>query len=183
MQLFDTRESLAVSVAAFLAEGFANQAWAIVVATPSHWASIEAELEALEVPTRRLETSGRLTVMDPEDLLRRFLRRGEPVRSLFAGTVGAAVRRLSRASGGRLRIYGEMVELLAEEGNYPAAIQLEELWNELAAQTSFSLLCGYSAAHFAGPDAGSALADICRCHTHATAHGIDPLGEFLLARR
>lgn len=183
MQLFDTRESLAVSVAAFLAEGFANQEWAIVVATSSHWSSIEAELEALEIPTRLLQTSGRLTVMDPEDLLRRFLRQGEPVRSLFAGTVGATVRRLSRASAGRLRIYGEMVELLAEEGNYPAAIQLEQLWNELAAQTSFSLLCGYSAAHFAGPDAGSALADICRCHAHATAHGIDPLGEFLLARR
>jgi hypothetical protein len=82
-----------------------------------------------------------------------------------------------------LRIYGEMVEVLACEGNYNGASQLEELWNELSLEHSFTLLCGYSAAHFAGPDAGSALAIICCQHSRSFCERHDPLAQFLLSRQ
>jgi hypothetical protein len=40
------------------------------------------------------------------------------------------------------------------------------LWNELAVRMSFTLLCGYSAVHFASDETRETLATICRMHTH-----------------
>jgi hypothetical protein len=74
-----------------------------------------------------------------------------------------------------------MVDLLAEEGNFHGAEQLEALWNELGTQYSFTLLCGYSAAHFAAPNAGNALDSICRAHSHVRTDVADPLGTWLIA--
>jgi hypothetical protein len=59
------------------------------------------------------------------------------------------------------------VELLAEEGNFRGAQRLETLWNELAERCSFTLLCGYCAAHFVTPGAGAALQEICRSHSRS----------------
>jgi hypothetical protein len=43
-----------------------------------------------------------------------------------------------------VRAYGEMVDILWREGKIDAAIELEQLWNELASKYSFTLLCTYS---------------------------------------
>jgi hypothetical protein len=41
-----------------------------------------------------------------------------------------------------------MVSLLADQGRSAAAIQLEELWNELSRQHHFSLFCSYKVSPF-----------------------------------
>lgn len=180
LQLFDTDESLARTVADFLAAGASLDQTLLVVATPEHWRAIAAALQASSFDVRRSLDQGRLTVLDADELLSRFMRRGEPSRTQFSHTVGALVSRLSSESPTGLRIYGEMVELLARDGNYGAAERLEQLWNQLGRRHPFTLLCGYSAAHFAGPDGSSALAAICRQHSHASSAAGDPLGQFLL---
>ena len=102
-----------------------------------------------------------------------------PDSALFHLNIGKLV--LARAKPGTtVRIYGEMVELLAEEGNFSGARHLEELWNELAARYSFTLLCGYSAAHFTTPSAPAALAGICDAHTHVRRGAVDSLAEWLI---
>lgn len=109
------------------------------------------------------------------------MRRGLPDSILFHRTVGDLVRAHAGVPAG-LRIYSEMMEILAEEANFHAARRLEELWNELAARDSFVLMCGYSAVHFAAHDQ-DALAAICAAHTHAHAEpAADPLAHWLLAR-
>jgi hypothetical protein len=60
------------------------------------------------------------------------------------------VAQLADTAAAPVHIYGEMVEVLAEEGEFLAAAQLEELWNEVA-QHWIMLLCGYSSAHL-GPE-------------------------------
>jgi hypothetical protein len=49
-----------------------------------------------------------------------------------------------RADGryGRIRVYGEMVNLLWRH-DHPATHRLEELWNDTIARLGLSLLCGY----------------------------------------
>ena len=44
-----------------------------------------------------------------------------------------------------------MVAVLWKEGNFVAALQLEELWNELQRRTPFSLFCAYPLRHRAQP--------------------------------
>jgi hypothetical protein len=180
LQLFDTDESLARAVARFLADGVSRRETMVVVATQPHWNAITVELESMQCDPVAVITDARLVVLDADDLLARFMRRGQPNRAMFEQTVGALVARLSVQADGALRIYGEMVERLAQEGNYAAAEQLEQLWNDLRMATRFKLLCGYSAAHFAAPDAGSSLAAICCQHSKAVCHDTDPLGQFLL---
>ena len=68
-----------------------------------------------------------------------------------------------------------------KEGNFRAARHLEELWNELAARYSFTLLRGYSAAHFTTPSARAAVAGICDAHTHVQRSAVDSLAEWLIA--
>jgi len=180
LQLFDTDESMAHCVATFLADGDAQQQTLVVIATQAHWDAVTEALHATTFRPRQAIAAGRLAVFDADDLLSRFMRRGEPDPVLFAQTVGALVARVSSESGPNLRMYGEMVELLARDGNYVGACHLEQLWNELGAAHPFTLLCGYSAAHFAAPGAGSMLTAICGHHSKVVSHGRDPLGHFLL---
>jgi hypothetical protein len=74
------------------------------------------------------------------------------------------VAQLADTAAAPVHIYGEMVEVLAEEGEFLAAAQLEELWNEVA-QHWIMLLCGYSSAHFGPERSTHALEAICRSHS------------------
>ena len=179
LQLFDTPESLAASVATFIVEGHDKRERVLIVATEPHWSAIREEMAARKVDAEALMASGELVKLDALQLLSRFMRHGEPNRALFQQTVGALVADLAAAP---LRIYGEMVEVLASEGNYKGAAHLEDLWNHLSLQHSFTLLCGYSAAHFAGPDAGSSLGIICCQHSRSFCEPHDALSSFLLSR-
>jgi hypothetical protein len=85
-------------------------------------------------------------------------------------------------SPGRLHIYGEMVDVLAETGNYRGAHRLEELWNGLASRVPFDLFCGYTSGHFGDHRAALALRAICEAHSHVHADPSDELGTFLTAQ-
>jgi hypothetical protein len=181
VQLFDTPETLFREVGGFLAAGYGRGEALLVVSTGNHWQGIAAAFGRLagldpESP------GGRLSILDAETALAGFMRHGRPNRALFHRTIGAAVTRLAGEAGGRLRIYGEMVELLVRDGNFEGATLLEALWNELGTRERFTLFCGYSAAHFAGPDGGEALAAICAEHSHTLSDFADPLGHFLVSR-
>jgi hypothetical protein len=181
VQFFDTVASLADAVAQFLAEGFARNDTLLVVARPRNWDAIAACLQSRDCPMADAVKSGRLVVLDAAGTLEKFMRAGLPDSVHFHQEVGQLVIDMSKRRGaGRLRIYGEMVELLAEERNFHGACRLEELWNELAVRYSFDLLCGYSAAHFASRDAEMALTSICHTHTHVHRSRKDLLAEWIL---
>ena len=111
------------------------------------------------------------------------MRTGQPVAELFQTEVGQVVERLTAQDRGALWIYGEMVDVLAEERNFAAARYLEELWNELGLRQSFTLLCGYSSAHFADASMAHMLAEICNRHTHIHSGDEDVMGNWVLKRR
>jgi hypothetical protein len=179
VQLFDMLETLSDAISTFLAAGYAKGDNLLVVAKPRHWAAISARLESRGCSVHTAIERGKLVVLDAAATLGQIERGGFPDRRLFDCVLGAAVRRL--ASTASLRIYGEMVEVLAEKGDLGAALFLEELWNELATDHSFNLVCGYSSAHFAAPATEEALRRICRGHTRINKQSDDPLGAWLLA--
>jgi signal transduction histidine kinase len=57
-----------------------------------------------------------------------------------------------------------MVDVLWRDGNREAAIKLEDLWNELARQHSFSLLCAYALSNFYRESDADAFRTICQSH-------------------
>ena len=179
VQLFDGNDTRAEGVAAFLAAGLAEGSRALVVAKSSHWRAIAADLTRRGIDVPGALSSGTLTTLDAQDMLRTVMDGERPVRDRFRATVGSLVETLATGDGPPLRIYGEMVEVLAEMANFAGAACLEELWNELAREYSFCLLCGYSSGHFGPEHTGRALHAICRAHCRVQTGPGDPLGEWL----
>jgi hypothetical protein len=180
VQFFDDAGSGSGKIASFLHEGWKRGEALLVVMRPVHWAMTCPRLESAGCPVQSTIAEGRLVVLDAATMLATFMVSGSPDRARFVEHVGAAVHRLAD-SGQGLRIYGEMVDILAEQTNFRAAEELEDLWNELGQQYSFTLLCGYSSAHFTDPETGRRLAAICDTHMHAHADPADLLASWLLA--
>lgn len=181
VQLFDTSAALAEGVATFLSDGFRADETLLVVARAAHWKSIADRLEKRGHSVADAARAGRLTVHDAHRLLSRFMRNGQPVAELFQTEVGRVVENLT-AQGRSTWIYGEMVDVLAEERNFAAARYLEELWNDLGLRQSFTLLCGYSSAHFADSSMTHMLAEICNRHTHIESGPEDAMGNWAMKR-
>jgi len=180
VQLFDAPRSLADAVSHFLIEGHAQGNHLLVIARASHWELIRAYLERRGFPVD--DPSERLTIIDARKLRGRMVRRGvlDPARTDDA--LGGMIAELSATPGG-LRVYGEIVELFAEEANFEQAAALEDYWNHLLQKYGFTLLCGYSAAHFADPGHAKYLQDICSRHTCVRSQPSDSLGTWLTTTR
>ena len=180
-QLFDDDASLAAGVAAFAADGLRDGDTLLIVATGRHWAAIRPRLDALGIAVGEAIDSGRLLVRDARHTLD-LLRNNERLDAVrFDACVGHLVRTLA-ARGRRVRIFGEMVDLLAGAGDYASAEELEALWGDLARRQPFQLLCGYAATTFGDPLSRDALRRICRAHDLVHTHPDDLLGSFLVDR-
>jgi PAS domain S-box-containing protein len=82
---------------------------------------------------------------------------------------GDLIARLASAKSGetrRVAVFGEMVALLWADGNFEAAIQLEQLWNQLAQTHSFQLHCAYPLNLFPKEEDGKGILEICVKHYH-----------------
>ena len=183
VHLFDETRSLVDTVSGYLREGWLRGDTLLVVARANSWALTSAELEATGCPVAGLTASGRLITLDAATTLATVAVNGEPERDAFERQIGGFIRRLCRDSSAGVTAYGEMVDILAAQGNFNAAERLESFWNDLSAQCSFRLLCGYLSAHFGDQRHARHLDSICGQHTHAVARPTDLLGAWLLADR
>jgi hypothetical protein len=179
LQLFDDAHSRTETVGTFLADGWREGDTLLVVASAVHWVGIAQRLDGLGVPVAMALSSGRLTVRDARVTLDQFRRheRLDPAR--FEAVIASLVRTLV-ARGRPVRVFGEMVDLLAGAGDYAGAEHLEQLWNGLAARYPFTLLCGYSAATFGDPRSRASLRSICAAHGQVRTDPADLLGSFLI---
>src|SRR6266446_5148490 len=144
VQFYDDDQILAAAVAEFLAKGLEAREALLVVATPGHVEMIEDTLSHRGLDLAGARANGQLTVLDAADALDQFFDGEEPDWDRFLAEIGgAAARSIVASPSGRVRAYGEMVDLLCRRGLYRAALQLEEFWNRLQGQYPLSLLCAY----------------------------------------
>jgi hypothetical protein len=93
---------------------------------------------------------------------------GHPNRELFFATVGSVFDRVQKKRNYLIvRGYGEMVDLLAKDGNIEGSLLLEGLWNELAHKYAYSLLCGYSLDNFLHESGAQNVKRLCAHHAAA----------------
>ncbi|MBA2280986.1 MAG: MEDS domain-containing protein [Acidimicrobiia bacterium] len=170
MSFYDEHEHLVADVVRFLVDGVRANEALLVVATPAHLAAIDAGLLAEGISGDDRRAAGDYISLDAADTLAAFMVEGRPDRSRFVAAVGGIIE---RAGAGDLdergvRVFGEMVALLWDDGAVAAAIELESLWNELAATHEFSLLCGYPLAALAGGGVAAAT-QVCDRHSAVLA--------------
>ncbi len=166
VHFYGADDELADNVGRYLADGIRSGEGVVVVATAPHRLAFEARLAREGLDAARERRDGRLLTVDASALLGRFLADGwldhDKFEAAACGVIGRA------AAGGRpVRIYAEMVALLWDAGEVALAIELEDMWNKLAARLPFSLLCGYPDSVLAESGAADAVRDVCQLHSAA----------------
>jgi signal transduction histidine kinase/CheY-like chemotaxis protein len=164
VQFYETDAFLLNSVSGFLGTGLSCGDAAIMVGTKAHRDGLAALLRQHGLDLDGLRASGQLVIHDAAETLAQFMVNGSPDPVLFREVVGGLIE---RAATGRkqVRIFGEMVALLWTDGNSQAAIDLENLWNELQKTHPFILFCGYSLNGLGGESHAQPLVDVCGTHS------------------
>jgi len=156
-------DELAGQVSEYLLEAIRAGGVAAVIATPAHRASIAAALARAGVDVAADEASGRYVALDAFETMDQFMVADWPSAAGFWQVISPIIGRAAE-TGTPVHVFGEMVALLWDFGQVNAAIEVEAMWNELAVQYSFSLLCAYPADSVRGDQHQGALAEVCRVH-------------------
>lgn len=166
VQLYTSERSLVSTVARYIERGLVDGDGVIAIATGAHWTDIAARLAAAEVDIAAAQRRGQFALLEAHDALARLSVDEMPDRDAMRAVVLPAIETTRAAGSGKVRAFGEMVDILNRRGNLAAAIRLEELWNELLAAERISLLCAYALDPFDRAEYTQALPSIGHTHTH-----------------
>jgi hypothetical protein len=172
VQFYEQSPYLADRVSAFIAPGLMAGEAGIVIATPEHRAMIQVQLEAQGIDVAEMRKQGSYLDLDAAETMSLFMVDGKPDRARFVEVIGGMITfARPKARFPIVRAYGEMVALLWAQGRQEAAIDLEELWNELLGHHPFSLMCGYPIEGLGEPDSPTVRQMMA---AHSKAHPWEP---------
>jgi signal transduction histidine kinase len=168
VQFYEDDTYLLDEVASFFGAALDGGGVAVVIATPGHREALADVLTLRGLSPKDLADDGRYVALDAAETLDLFLVDGHPDTTRFDDAIGRVLARAREAVGvdGQIVAFGEMVALLYAAGNPHAAVELEQLWNDLARRHTFSLHCAYPLRTFARAADGSWIEDICAAHSH-----------------
>ncbi|WP_161830509.1 MEDS domain-containing protein [Steroidobacter agaridevorans] len=148
VHFFRSDEEYVRAAGYFLREGLEAHETCVAVATAEHHRQLDRYLRESGLDPDLLSAEYRYVPLQAEQMLPTFFDAQAGIdQDRFHRQFNQLV--IQAASRGQpVRLFGEMVSLLAEQGRPALAIQLEELWNELSRQHSFSLFCAYKVSPF-----------------------------------
>jgi hypothetical protein len=169
VHFFEPSQFPAAAIADFLFEGLSRQEVAISIASLEHAAHIESMIEERGLSVRQLVESGMWIVTDVEELIR-GIESGLATSKVIETFLELVVRPAQeRSDGGRIRIYGELEDvILSRLRNTEAALEVERYGNRLVAEGATKIYCGYSTTSF--PDASFAKPFMKLCNMHDRVH-------------
>lgn len=161
---YEGEDALLQRASRFLAAGLREGAPVLLYASRRHLEALAEHLRGVGLDVHGACVSGQLRLGEAEALLSTILHDGQPDPETFAATLRGELQAfLGNGFQQPPRIYAEMADILHRRGDARAALRMEEIGNELAKESTFSLLCSASIAAF-GERAG--FQHLCRLHTH-----------------
>jgi signal transduction histidine kinase len=142
---------------------------AIIIATAEHRDGLAKRLKARGLDLDVIAALGRYCALDASETLSGFMADGvlNPARfHSFMGYILSSTKPAAQGKPHRVVVFGEMVSLLCSQGNFDAALQLEQLWNVLARSHSFQLHCAYPMKTFNQESHSQAFLNLCSEHSH-----------------
>jgi hypothetical protein len=139
---YSSDKSLVKSLYGYVHNSIESGESSIVITKPSILELLRQEITKHKLDTKTFSMD-QLTVFNSTDLLEDFMVDSLPNKELFFAKLKGIISEQATKTDKPLRIYGDMVATLWEEGKKNAAMELEKLWNELADIYSFSLYCAY----------------------------------------
>lgn len=153
------------SVAQYAAQGLSSGEAVAIIAKPSLRKALVNFLVTQGFDVQSFKDQGQIKFLDAEFLLSSLWIDDGIDAEAFEKFVSDPLR-IMKLKYDKIRIFGEMVDLLWQKEAYDEAMQLENRWNDLFKKIEFSLLCTYSFSHLNPNTYDEALERICRCHTH-----------------
>jgi hypothetical protein len=135
-------DALTESAFVFLEAGLRQGNSVMVIAAAQRIEQLFDRLAAGKLHPKSLCDSGQLAVLDAAPVIEQCVVAGGAEWARFRGLLAPVLARL-RLRGHGTRIYGELANLLWQNDQTEAAIQLEDFWNALAGSFSFTMYCGY----------------------------------------
>ncbi|MDQ6653213.1 MAG: MEDS domain-containing protein, partial [Acidobacteriota bacterium] len=164
VQFYEADGFLLNSLSGFIGTAINSGDAALVVATKEHRDGLDELLQANGLDVAGAKTCGQYVALDAADTLSKFMIDGTPEPRRFKEVIGAVIASVTDGRS-RVRAFGEMVALLWAEGNYSAAMRLEELWNDLQKAHTFSLFCAYPINGFGGENFVESHSGVCTVHS------------------
>lgn len=177
VHLYENDFSWAAQTSQFLGASLSASDAVIVIATAKHREALARGLESQGPDIAKAFAEGRYLSLDASETLSKILVKRTPDWDRFSEVVGGMITRATLASRSpeRVTVFGEMVALLWAEGEYEAAIQLEQFWNRLRTKHRFSLRCSYPMDGFEKPEHTELFQRVCSEHSAVIPAGSDRL--------
>ncbi len=183
VEFYETTEFLVDTVCDFVGPNLHDGGATIIVASAAHRQAFETALQDSGIDLEHAIGADRYITFDAAELLEELMVAGAPHAGRFHDALGGV---LARAGAGqrRVRVYGEMVALLWEDGDIASAVALEDLWNDLAVTHELALLCAYPMSAFKDDASAAAFERICGQHStvipsegYSLLSGVDAKGR------
>jgi hypothetical protein len=169
VHFYSSDSALLESFARFIAHALKSHTAVVVLATKSHRESLVQRLSGEGLDIDYAMQHGMYISLDAVEMLSTIMVNGTPDRLRFFEGVCSLIECAAEASKTehpRVAICGECVGVLCAEGNVNAAIQLEEVGNDLAQSYDVEIMCAYPLNSF-HEESAEAYEHICAQHTAA----------------
>jgi len=167
VQLYQDQQFLNRAVCRFAAGAIANGEGVILVPTAAHWAAFRPRLEAEGVDVNAAQSNGQLTVVDADELLPRFMKDSMPDAPVFLGLAADVIAKARGESRyPKVRWWGEMVNVLWEQGNVAASMNLEDQFDRLAKHHEIAIFCSFVMDNFSSDVQSRLLPRLGQNHSH-----------------
>lgn len=167
VQLYQDQQFLNRAVCRFAAGAIANGEGVILVPTAAHWEAFRPRLEAEGVDVNAAQDSGQLTVVDADELLPRFMSETMPDAPVFLGLAADVISTArGQARFPKIRWWGEMVNVLWEQGNVAASMSLEDQFDRLAKHHEIAIFCSFVMDNFNSEVHSRLLPRLGQNHSH-----------------
>ena len=163
VEFYSDDAAFVVGFALFIEAALAAGNAVIAVTTESHQRGLLQRLREDGVDVDAAIERGVYLPSDVTDTLSAFMVNDLPDPSRFFGIAGDLIAAAARTTvSRRVAICGECGSILWAQGNADAAIQVEQLCNQLAKRYEMDILCGFSLSSFYREEDKQVFEKICR---------------------
>ena len=177
VQIYDNDEEFLDLLEGFVANGLKAGEAVVLVGTEAHLSALEMRLKLLDLDLAALKLQEQYLPFKAEEMLPKFMVNDWPDYSRFM-QLASEMLSIARKIDRKVRVFGEMVALLWEQGKTGATIMLEQLWNMYCEKEPATLLCAYPKSAF--PEGSNvSIQNICKHHTKRITSDANSKNELL----
>lgn len=163
VQIYESDKTFLNTLEGFAGDGFIRKESVIVIASPEHLRELDLRLYSHGFDVELLKSSDQFITMDAHEAASQIMINDWPDEQMFTSFVSSLLERAQKDNR-KVRVFGEIVAILWDQGHTGATVQLENMWHRLQHQNKFCLYCAYPKSGFT-QDVHASIDNICKTHS------------------